>query len=115
MQSFFKGRNASPTLAAVMTTLIYFLSSFCDLLVEDFWVAEWIKLLVACAMPGVAIKRAIATIAALEKVQLGLTFATMADPVDNYRFASSLVALVFSGVAYSSIGLATEASRLAKK
>ena len=97
-----------------MTTLVYFLSSFCDLLVEDFWVPEWIKLLVGCSMPGVAIKRAIATIASLEKVQLGLTLESMVDQVDNYRFSSSLAALLFSGVAFSAIGLTIESMRLSK-
>jgi ATP-binding cassette, subfamily A (ABC1), member 5 len=72
IQSFFR---TSVTLASVVSTLIFFITSFLDLLVASSSMPQEFVML-ASILPTVSIRRAITTISSLEQQKRGFTFDT---------------------------------------
>lgn len=101
ISSFFR---QSVTLASVVSTLFFFISSFVDLLVDNKYMPEHYTTL-ASILPTVAIRRAVATISKLENQRRGFTFSTINDVVYNFRMVTCFVMFIFAFFVLSTLGL----------
>lgn len=101
ISSFFR---QSVTLASVVSTLFFFISSFVDLLVDNKYMPEYFTTL-ASMLPTVAIRRAVATITKLENQRRGFTFHTLNEVVYNYRMVTSFVMFAFAFFILGALGL----------
>ena len=100
VQAFFR----KPTLASVVSTLFFFVSSFADILVSDPHLPEYYKIL-ASMLPSVAIKRTIANITELEKDGRGLHFSNMNEDIGGFRVTTAFVMLLFAALVFSTMGV----------
>jgi ATP-binding cassette, subfamily A (ABC1), member 3 len=101
VQAFFR---SNVTMASVVSTLFFFVSTFIDLLVDNELMPEPIVML-ASMLPTVAIRRAVATITKLETQRRGLTLGTLNELVYNNRMSTCYIMLVFSCFVLSALGL----------
>lgn len=100
IQAFF----SRPTLAAIVGSLLFFLTSFTETVVDDPFMDEHWKLM-ASLFPSVTIQRCFLCIAELEKQRQGLTAETLSAQVLNYHVSYGLVMLVFFFVFFTTVGV----------
>lgn len=96
--------SRSVTLASVISTLFFFITSFIDLLVRSKSMPEAFVML-ASILPTVAIRRAVFVITKLEMQRRGFTFATLNDLVYNFRLTTAFVMFAFAFFLFSALGV----------
>ena len=92
--AFFQALFTKPTLASIVGSLFFFVSSFFDQIIQDPFMDEHNKL-IASILPSVAIQRCFLAVAELERQRQGLTWATLSTQTQNYTVANALVMFVF--------------------
>lgn len=103
MQSFFK----TPRTAAVVSTLVFFFTSFLDQAVANPYVSELQKS-AGAILPTIAMSRAIVNIQAFEISGHGFQTDNVSTLYYGYRVETSLWLFVVSGVAMGLLGLVFE-------
>ena len=106
MQSFF----STPRLAAIVTTLIFFFTSFLDQAVASHALPGWHKTL-GSLLPTVAVACAMRNIMVFDRSGLGLQTFNVNTEYYGHRVSTSLGLLVLSGVTMGVLGLINDSVR----
>jgi len=101
IQSFF---SQSVTLAAVVSTLVFFITSFIDFLVSSTSMPEHFVML-ASILPTVNIRRALTVITNLENQRRGFTFETNNEVVYNFRMQTCFLMFVYAFFILGGLGI----------
>jgi hypothetical protein len=78
--TFISAFFSNPTVASIIGSLFFFVSSFSDVIIQDAFTDEHYKLL-GSILPSVAIQRSFIAIGDLEKTRRGLTSVTLTEQV----------------------------------
>ena len=100
VQAFF----SKPTLASIVGSLLFFMSSFVDQIINDPYMDEHYKLL-GSIMPSVAIQRCFYCVSEFERQREGLTWDTLSTQVLNYRIEYALIMMAFFFIYFTAIGI----------
>ena len=110
MQTFFK----TPRTASIITTIVFFFTSFLDQAVNSPYVVEW-KKTSASLLPTISMSRAMQNIFAFETSGQGLQPSNLDALYYGHRVSTSLYMFVVSGFAMGFIGLFLETYDLKPK
>lgn len=92
-----------PAIASIVSSLLYFITSFLDMLVASPYMSESKKLW-ASMLPQIAVRRAVATVLQFETKRRTLSVGAVGQTLQNYSMSNAYLMMLLSLIVFTVLG-----------